>query len=183
MDIRADLILGLGVAVCRDGSAGAATTAVADEVVRLYRAGVAPRILLSGGYSQAGVSEAEAMRRLLVDQGIDEAVWVDAAPDHILGTPYQPRSAAAMFSNHFPSVPQRIVLVGHPLHLPRALWLFRRAFPNITITPAPSREVYDALLSQRRLHARWRFMLWNCAAWIHHLIFLRQISSLQPKRH
>ena len=167
-----DLILALGVALRPDGSAGAPTSAVARKVIDLHRTGAARRILLCGGYTQAGVSEAEAMRRLLAAEGITEGVWLDEEQDHVQGTPRQPVSVERVLRGALPSYPETVVLVAHPLHLPRALWLFRKAFPEIEFIPVKADEVYDAGLSQRRLHSRWRFWLWNGLAWVHHRMFV-----------
>lgn len=179
----ADLILGLGVALRPDGASGAPTAAVARKVIELYRLGAARRILLCGGYAQAGVSEAEAMRRLLAVEGITEGIWLDEAPDHVQGTPRQPVSVERLLRGVLPSYPETVVLVAHPLHLPRAVWLFRKSLPAIEFIPIRADEVYDTTLSQRRLHSRWRFWLWNCLAWVHHRMFvvMPEPSSIQKQ--
>ena len=122
------------------------------------------------GNSQSGVSEAEAMRRILATEGIHERVWIDQDPIHVRGTPFQLKTVERIFSHTLPSYPKQLILVAHPLHLPRAIWLFRRAFPKVQFLLAASQQVYDTTVSQRRLHSRWRFLLWNGLAWIHHLL-------------
>lgn len=174
----ADLILGLGAALHRDGSASLPTAAVAQRVIELYRARCAPVVVLSGGYRQNQVSEAAAMSQLLAEQSVVFWVRLDEAPDHVRGTHRQPASARDLFQRVLPSPPHRVILVAHPRHLPRALWLFRRAFPDIAWFPANATEVYDPAASQWRLRRRWSFVLWNLAAWpVHWLLHRRRLPE------
>jgi len=167
----ADLILALGVSLRRDGLPSTSTLAVARCAAQLFVQGYAPTILLSGGYSQQGVSEASAMRRILADEGISEHILLDESPAHVFGTQHQPRTAAQIFRTQMGEWPSRIILIAHPRHLPRALWLFRRSLSGIAIFPMNAPEVYDPASVQLRLRGPKRFILWNLLAWTHHWLF------------
>jgi hypothetical protein len=168
-----DLLLALGVGLRRDGTPGPPTTAVAQRTAELAERGFARTILLSGGYRQNGVAEAEAMQSILSGREIQTSILLDCSPAHIGGTPFQPPSAAAIFQSELGRTPDQILLVAHRMHLPRALWLFRRFFRKVEFYWAGAEEVYDPCSEQRRLRGRWRFAIWNLMAWTHHRLWCR----------
>ncbi|MDP2913206.1 MAG: radical SAM protein [Candidatus Omnitrophota bacterium] len=82
-DSKADYVVALGTSIRKDGAASTHSRAIAEECVRLYKAGIAPKIIFSGGYTQNGVTEAEAMRRVAVKmcpEGEEDFI-VDRAPN------------------------------------------------------------------------------------------------------
>ena len=167
----AEYILTLGIGVNPDGSANALTAAVADSAAdlreELHEAGVAPKILLSGGNPMNGISEGEAMRRLLESKpGLDmNEVQLTELDDHrYVTTEDHVRAVAQVFRENWP---KDVVIVGHPSYLPRTLWTFRKAFPDIRFHAKNTGEVYDRASPYLRLHSRLLFDVWNMLSWAH----------------
>jgi uncharacterized SAM-binding protein YcdF (DUF218 family) len=109
----------------------------ADRVwhaARIYRAGKAPRVILSGGrlpWLGARASEAVAMRQFLTDLGVPpDAVWIE---NHSRSTHENALQTARLLEQHGL---QQVLLVTSALHLPRALATFRAA--GINALPAPT---------------------------------------------
>ncbi|HXH01800.1 MAG TPA: YdcF family protein [Candidatus Competibacteraceae bacterium] len=109
----------------------------ADRVwqgAQLYRAGKAPRVVLSGGYLQWGRSrqpEAEAMQTLIRDFGVpDEALILEGESRN---THQNALYTRALLERHGL---RRVLLVTSALHMPRALAAFRAA--GIEVIPVPS---------------------------------------------
>jgi hypothetical protein len=163
-----EILLALGVGLRKDGTPGPPTTAVAQRAAQLIELGYARTVLLSGGFRQAGVAEAEAMQTILIGGGMTAPILLDCSPKHVRGTPFQPPSAAEVFQRQLGHFPRQILLVAHPMHLPRAVWLFQRFLPAVEFFWAAAEEAYDQFSSQHRLHSRWRFAVWNLLAWAHH---------------
>lgn len=109
--------------------------ASADRVwhaARLYHAGKAQQLLLSGGSVRTGDgSEAEAMRRVLHDLGVpDAAIRLEDASTNTAGN--AGRTAELLKAQGI----ERVLLVTSALHMPRAQAAFERA--GLTVDPAPS---------------------------------------------
>jgi uncharacterized SAM-binding protein YcdF (DUF218 family) len=105
--------------------------------LRLYHAGKAPVVVLSGGNNPLSleetpeVSESEVMRRLLVEWGIpDPAIQVE-------GESINTRENA-LFSHRLlaPQRVGRIILVTSAMHMPRAAAAFRKAGFDVVAAPA-----------------------------------------------
>lgn len=118
---KADAIVVLG---CRAGAEGRPSAALKGRLlcgVSLYREGVAPLLLLSGG-GAAAVSEAEVMRRLAREEGVpEEALLLECASKDTLGNA---RESAHLLGRRGLS---RVVLVSERAHLLRARILFALA--------------------------------------------------------
>lgn len=127
----AEAIVVLGGGAFKDGLPLIPSVVRAIYGFSLFRAGYAPRILLTGGQVRPESGrEAMAMKKLLEDIG---------APAKILET--EDRSTRT-YSNATESArilkPQgvtRILLVSHPNHMRRAKWTFEKA--GFTVYPAP----------------------------------------------
>lgn len=111
--------------------------AAADRVwhaARLYHAGKAPRLILSGGrlaWQGERLSEADAMRRFLTDLGVPAATLL--SEDRSRSTRENALYSAELLQVHgF----QRVLLVTSALHMPRALATFRAA--GVDALPAPT---------------------------------------------
>ena len=115
--------------------------AAADRVwhaARLFHAGKAPRVLLSGGTVRTGDgSEAEAMQRLLLDLGVPPAaIELEAASDT---TATNARHTARQLAAQGV---KRVILVTSALHMPRARAALERE--GLQVHPAPTDfEVID----------------------------------------
>jgi uncharacterized SAM-binding protein YcdF (DUF218 family) len=70
---RADVIIVLGAAVYPGERPSPTLNARIQHAIDLYRAGFAPRLILSGGLGKNPPTEAEAMRRVMVNAGIPNA--------------------------------------------------------------------------------------------------------------
>lgn len=109
--------------------------AAADRVwyaARLFHAGKAGRILLSGGVVRGGDgSEAEAMRSFLLDLGVPAAA-IDLEPGSSNSAANAERTAALLAKEGIGEV----LLVTSALHMPRARRLFQKA--GLTVLPAPT---------------------------------------------
>ncbi len=111
--------------------------AAADRVwhaARLYHAGKAPRLLLSGGrmaWRGERLSEAAATRRFLLDLGVPTAALL--FEDRSRSTRENARYSAELIQTHGFA---RVLLVTSALHMPRALATFRAA--GIDAVPAPT---------------------------------------------
>lgn len=89
-------------------------------------------VLVSGGQPDGGgLSEAEAMRRVLADEFGVPVRWVEGASDN---THDNATLSAALLR---PDQVQRVLLVTHAWHLPRAQRAFERA--GLAVVPAPTR--------------------------------------------
>ena len=106
----ADLIVVFGARAYADGSP---SLALADRVrtgCELYRAGLAPKLFLSGGPGEGAVDEPESMRRLARKLGVpDSAIVRDPLG---VNTESTVRNALALR-------PRRVLAVSHFYHLPR----------------------------------------------------------------
>ncbi|MCC3159596.1 YdcF family protein [Hymenobacter sp. 15J16-1T3B] len=118
----ADALLVLGNTVNPDGQPSERLRARLDKALALYRAGLAPKVVVSGGLGQEGHYEGLAMGRYLVAQGVPRpAVIIDD-----LGR--TTRATAENFATiarrrHFRSV----IAVSQFYHLPRTAYLLSRA--------------------------------------------------------
>ena len=123
MPIRRDsVIVVLGARVFPDGRPSPALERRMHVAIGLYRAGVAPCLLLSGGGGQA-VTEAEVMRRLALAAGIPpSALLVEPVSRNTVENAIQ---AARLLASRDPAA--AVVLVTDRCHALRAHLLFRLA--------------------------------------------------------
>ena len=122
----------------------------ADRVwhaARLYHAGRAPRVVLSGGVDRriGGLSEAEAMRVFLLDLG------VPAAAIQVETGSVNTRENAAQVARLLDGwAVKRVLLVTSASHLPRATRLFERQGLEV-IPVATDVEAVDSAWDVRKL--------------------------------
>lgn len=72
----ADGIIGIGIGLRADGGPSPMSAAVAKKCVDLYNAGVADRIVFTGGYQRNGTTEAEAMSSVARRLGVPESALI-----------------------------------------------------------------------------------------------------------
>jgi uncharacterized SAM-binding protein YcdF (DUF218 family) len=109
-----------------------------DRVIyaaQLYRAGVAPTILVSGAHSpaqsQVGASEAEAMADMLVFLGVPrESILLEQVSRNTYENAFE---SSRVLAEHGLS---EVLLVTSALHMPRAYAVFRQL--ELEVTPAPT---------------------------------------------
>lgn len=118
---RADAIMCLGTGLDENGQPGSMAQARVETCVDLFRHGVAPVVIFTGGLDEAsGVTEGDAMARAALALGLPEsALLVERESRSTLQN--------ALFS--LPLVPdaERIVLVTQAFHLPRSWASYRWA--------------------------------------------------------
>lgn len=126
---RADAIVVLGARVYADGRP---SEALAERVLTgaaLYREGLAPRLVVSGGTGEEGHSEARVMRAIAMRAGVPaEAIIED--PNGV-STEATADNLEAMARRHGI---RTVLAVSHYHHLPRIKLLFtRRGLPCFTV--------------------------------------------------
>jgi vancomycin permeability regulator SanA len=128
---RADAIVVFGARAYADGRP---SDALADRVragCELYRAGLAPRLIFSGGPGDGAVHETEAMRRMAVAMGVPaEAIVLDPAGVNTRATVEQ----VARWRDPFGV--QHIVGVSHFYHLARIRLACQRSEVQVRTVPA-----------------------------------------------
>lgn len=116
---RAQAALVLGAQVLPDGRL---SPMLADRVAvgaALYRAGRVRKVLVSGDHGRRGYDEVNAMRRALLDLGVPERdLFTDHAGFDTWDSVVRARKVFAVRS---------ALVVSQEFHLPRAVWLARRA--------------------------------------------------------
>ncbi len=130
----ADAIVVFAGGVGESGKAGGGYQERVKQAIELYRAGLAPQVIFSSGYTFV-FKEALIMKDLAVAQGIPASaitLETQAANTHenvvlVAGILAQRRWRS-------------ILLVSSPYHMRRALLTWRRAAPEIRVVPAPVQE-------------------------------------------
>jgi uncharacterized SAM-binding protein YcdF (DUF218 family) len=127
---EADVIVALGARVNQDGTPGSDLTSRTYHAVDLWKAGIAPFIVCTGGIRDEPLSAAAVCKRFAVALGVpSERVLV---ADGSSNTMEDARvTAEVMAQKGWRSA----VLVSHPLHLFRARWLFQRAGVDAVTSP------------------------------------------------
>lgn len=122
----ADVAIVPGNTVEKDGRPSARLRARLDQTIALYRQGLFPDVIVSGGVGSEGFDEAEVMKRYLVENGVPESrVHVDSGG----ATTYLTAKNAAriMRENGW----QSAMVVSQYFHVPR----MRLALQRSGITP------------------------------------------------
>ncbi len=133
---RADAILVLGREFFPDGSVRPEMVARVERAAELYRAGLAPHLVLTGstgGSNQPGRTEAGIMRELLIERGVpNEAITVET----------HARSTEENFACSMPLLGERrarkVMVVTDPWHMPRAVYQGSRYAGDVELIAAPA---------------------------------------------
>ncbi len=149
----ADCIVVLGARVYDDGTPSLALSDRVAQGVELWREGLAPALVMSGGVDAAnGRSEPRTMARLAEDAGVPaSAIVLDELG---ITTRASSESCAALARERGWS---RALLVSHDYHLLRAKTSFARAGLEAYTVPAAE---------TRPLARRHVFLLRECVAWL-----------------
>jgi uncharacterized SAM-binding protein YcdF (DUF218 family) len=141
---RSDVIVVLGARVEGDGSPGPDLTSRVAHAVVVWRAGHAPNIICTGGFKDERLSAAAVCRRLAIQQGVPaERVFL---ADGTTNTAEDAQAAARVMAAHGW---RTAILVSHPLHIFRSLWLFQRA--GVTAVASPTSTQVDRIAAPLRL--------------------------------
>lgn len=130
---RADVLVVLGARVFADGQPSAALVARVDHAARLFRLGVAPRIVVTGGSHDGAPREAPTMQRLLIERGVPVDVIV--LEDQALSTRENAARVAYLLAHERP----RLILITDGYHQLRARKWFRSCGLRPLVSPAPMR--------------------------------------------
>jgi len=122
----ADVAIVPGNTVEKDGRPSARLSARLDQTAALYRQGLFPDVIVSGGVGREGFDEAEVMKRYLIEHGVPEdSIHVDSAG---ATTRLTARNAARiMRENGWRSA----IVVSQYFHVPR----MRLALQRSGVTP------------------------------------------------
>lgn len=111
----AEAIIVLGALVFPGGGVSAMLGDRLETAYELYRAGKAPRLLLSGDHGQAGYDEVNTMRAYLERKGVPPAdIFLDHAGFDTYDSMYRARDVFQVRS---------AIIVTQRFHLPRALFM------------------------------------------------------------
>ena len=113
IDYRADCILVLGAGVRADGSPSDMLRDRIDTGIALYRAGAAPKLLMSGDHGRTNYDEVNVMRSRALSADVPSAdIFMDHAGFSTYDSLCRARDVFAV---------QRVIIVTQESHLPRAL--------------------------------------------------------------
>ena len=130
--VQSDAIVVFAGGVGESGRAGGGAQERLRRAVDLYKAGYAPRMILSSGYVYS-FREAEVMRALAIDQGIPASAIV--LEQKAANTYENVRFVADILREHRWS---RILLVSSPYHMRRALLVWHHQAADVSVVPTPA---------------------------------------------
>lgn len=150
----ADVIVVFGALAYADGTLSAPLYDRVQTACRLYQAGYAPLLIFSGGPSAGDMYEAEAMRRMAVEQGVpNSAVLLDR----------EGLDTRATVHNTVPIFRKRgirqVITVSQFYHLPRIKMAYRREGYDVITVPAAETHHIDSMpwLLTREVVALWAY--------------------------
>ena len=131
---RADAIIVLGARVEENGDPGPDLRARTLHAVELFKKGMAPFVVCTGGYANDRLSAASVARRLAVSQGVPGNRVLRA--DGSMTTREDAASARDLMDSRSW---RTAILVSHPLHLERARLLFEAKGVDVYTSPTSTR--------------------------------------------
>ncbi|HYE63591.1 MAG TPA: YdcF family protein [Phycisphaerales bacterium] len=132
----AEAIVVFGARVYADGTPSDALSDRVREGVRLYHAGLAPRVVMSGGPGDGAISEPEAMQRLAESLGVPcAAITQDRSGLNTAATIGACKDLGL----------SRVVAVSHFYHLPRVKLLAEHQGVTAYTAPSPQGRALRAL--------------------------------------
>ncbi len=144
---EADVIVVLGARVNQDGTPGSDLTSRTYHAVDLWKAGLAPHMICTGGFQNEPLSAAAVCKRFSSSLGVpaDRILIADGSSNTMEDAQ---ATAKVMAEQGW----QSAILVSHPLHLFRARWLFQRAGIDAVTSPT-STETHRIFLPVRVWYA------------------------------
>ncbi len=139
---------------------------LADRIrtgVELYRSGLVPLLVMSGGDGSHGFNEAQVMRDVAVGAGVDPAaILVDRAGNSTEAT--VANVSALLDARSGAADPERVIAVSQAYHLPRVQLAFANAGIDVLTVPAVDPEPIGEmpLLVAREVPAFWTYYLRVC---------------------
>lgn len=142
--VPADAVVVLGARVEWNGQPSADLSSRVAHAVAVWRAGYAPNFICTGGFKNERLSAAAVCRRLALQAGVaDDRIFL---ADGTTNTAEDARAAAQVMAEHGW---RTAIVVSHPLHIFRTLWLFRRA--GVEATASPTSTAVDRIPPLLRL--------------------------------
>ncbi len=133
----ADVIIVLGAAVWPGGRPSPTLLARTEHGIRLFRAGYAPRLLLTGGSGRFPPAEAEVMARIARQTGIPRSALIE--DDRATSTWESLRTARSIMTlNGW----RTALVVSDPFHMFRALTMARDLGIEAYAAPASDSPTY-----------------------------------------
>jgi len=160
----ADAIVVFGAAVRADGRPSHALTDRTRTACRLYRQGLARRLVLSGGRDPGSAcSEPEAMRQIALDMGVaPEAIILDETGVNSAATIVRARQLSRRHGWG------GVLMVSHDYHLSRIKLLSHRM--GVKAYTVPAHE-------SRPLRRKGYFVTRELAAWAYHFLTMRSAGQ------
>jgi uncharacterized SAM-binding protein YcdF (DUF218 family) len=141
---KSDVIVVLGARVEPDGRPGSDLSSRVAHGVRVWQAGYAPNLICTGGFKNERLSAAAVCQRLAIQGGVPAAQIFLA--DGTTNTAEDVRVAAQVMAEHGW---RTAIVVSHPLHIFRALWLFRRN--GVSAVASPTSTDVDRIAASLRV--------------------------------
>lgn len=127
----ADAVVVFGARAYQDGRLSDALQDRIRTACELYRAGLAKRLVLSGGRGDGPITEAEAMRHYALTHGVRaEDIFIDNLG---VNTEATVRNTTPLFQQWHA---HRVLAVSHFYHLPRVKLAYQRAGVEVCTVPA-----------------------------------------------
>jgi len=131
----ADAVVVFGARAYKDGRLSDALEDRVRTACELYRAGLARRLVVSGGPGEGAIHETEAMRHYAMQHGVPaEDIFMDKSG---LNTAATVRNTVPMFRQWRAN---RVLAVSHFYHLPRIKLAYQRA--GLEVCTVPARQKY-----------------------------------------
>lgn len=154
---RADCIIVLGAQVKADGTPSKMLRDRLDEGIRLYEAGAAPKILMSGDDGQVEYNEVAAMAAYAEDAGVSKK---DLFLDHAGFSTYE-----SMYRAQYIFGVKRAIVVTQKYHEYRALYIGQRLGMDVRgVSAADINYAFQGFRDIREVMARDKDLL-QCIFW------------------
>jgi uncharacterized SAM-binding protein YcdF (DUF218 family)/glycosyltransferase involved in cell wall biosynthesis len=139
LPVAADAIVVFAGGVGESGRAGGGAQERIAQAVALFKGGYAPVLILSSGYVYS-FQEAEVMRALAVDQGVPASAIL--LEQRAINTYQMVKFVEEILREH---KWKRVLLVSSPYHMRRALLVWQKQAPDVSVlpTPVPRSQFYE----------------------------------------
>jgi vancomycin permeability regulator SanA len=161
----ADAAVTFGARVYASGQPSPLLAARIDTAVELYRSGLVPVLVMSGGDGADGFNEARVMADVAVAAGVDpSAIVIDASGNTTEATVGH---SIALLTRPDGAVPLHLIAVSQPYHLPRVQLAYSNEGIDVITVPAadPEPPLELVLFSSREIPAFWTYLLRVCLGW------------------
>lgn len=139
---KADCILILGAGVWDDNQPSHMLVDRLDEGIRLYKNGIAPKILVSGDHGRSDYDEVNVMKNYLMDAGIPgEDIFMDHAGFSTYESMYRAKEIFGV---------EKLIIVTQKYHMYRALYICKSLDMEAYGAPADPRSYRGAIVRNVR---------------------------------